>query len=254
MLETLLAPVTKFVLALISGWGYAGIVVCMTIESACIPLPSEIIMPFSGYLVSTGRFTLWGVALAGAVGNVFGSWIGYALGLAGGRPLAERLSRWRILRVAEYDRANGWLVRHGTQVAFWTRLLPIVRTFISFPAGAARVPLGRFTLYTFLSAWPGSEHRWARTGRPSAATRADSIWSSPWASWRSSSSGSGLISGRRKAKSRSALTVFHADGSLVLLSGGSSSGRTRGSGPRYRGSNPLPPATSQFPKAAGAIV
>jgi len=153
LLETLLAPVTKFVLALISGWGYAGIVVCMTIESACIPLPSEIIMPFSGYLVSTGRFTLWGVALAGAVGNVFGSWIGYALGLAGGRPLAERLSRWRILRVAEYDRANGWLVRHGTQVAFWTRLLPIVRTFISFPAGAARVPLGRFTLYTFLGSF-----------------------------------------------------------------------------------------------------
>jgi membrane protein DedA with SNARE-associated domain len=153
LLETLLAPVTKIVLALISGWGYAGIVVCMTIESACIPLPSEIIMPFSGYLVSTGRFTLWGVALAGALGNVFGSWIGYALGLAGGRPLAERLSRWRILRVAEYDRANGWLVRHGMQVAFWTRLLPIVRTFISFPAGAARVPLGRFTLYTFLGSF-----------------------------------------------------------------------------------------------------
>jgi membrane protein DedA with SNARE-associated domain len=153
LLETLLAPVTKFVLALISGWGYAGIVVCMTIESACIPLPSEIIMPFSGYLASTGRFTLWGVALAGATGNVFGSWIGYALGAAGGRPLAERLSRWRIIRISEYDRGNGWLKSHGTQVAFWTRLLPIVRTFISFPAGAARVPLGRFTLYTFLGSF-----------------------------------------------------------------------------------------------------
>ena len=153
MLESLLAPVTKVILALISGWGYAGVVVCMTIESACIPLPSEIIMPFSGYLASTGRFTLWGVALAGAVGNVFGSWIGYALGAAGGRPLAERLSRWRVIRVAEYDRANGWLLRHGHQVAFWTRLLPIVRTFISFPAGAARVPLARFTLYTFLGSF-----------------------------------------------------------------------------------------------------
>jgi len=153
LLETLLAPVTKFVLALISGWGYAGIVVCMTIESACIPLPSEIIMPFSGYLASTGRFTLWGVALAGATGNVFGSWIGYALGAAGGRPLAERLSRWRIIRISEYDRGNGWLKSHGTPVAFWTRLLPIVRTFISFPAGAARVPLGRFTLYTFLGSF-----------------------------------------------------------------------------------------------------
>src|SRR6266508_6569883 len=112
----------------------------MTIESACIPLPSEIIMPFSGYLTTTGRFTLWGVALAGAVGNVLGSLIGYGMGAIGGRPLAERLARWRVLRVEEYDRADRWLARHGMQMAFWTRLLPIVRTFISFPAGAARVP------------------------------------------------------------------------------------------------------------------
>jgi len=150
MLEKILAPLTAFVLAVISSWGYAGIVFCMTIESACIPLPSEIIMPFSGYLVTTGRFTLWGVALAGATGNVIGSWIGYWLGAVGGRPLAERLSRWRIIRISEYDRANGWLQKHGIQVAFWTRLLPIVRTFISFPAGAARVPLARFLIYTFL--------------------------------------------------------------------------------------------------------
>ncbi len=150
LIESILAPITAFVLSVISSWGYAGIVFCMAIESACIPLPSEIIMPFSGYLVTTGRFTLWGVALAGAVGNVIGSWIGYWLGAVGGRPLAERLSRWRIVRIDEYDRANGWLHRHGYQVAFWTRLLPIVRTFVSFPAGAARVPLGRFTLYTFL--------------------------------------------------------------------------------------------------------
>ena len=153
ILEKVLAPVTAFILSVISHWGYAGVVACMTIESACIPLPSEIIMPFSGYLASTGRFTLWGVALAGAIGNVFGSWIGYGLGAIGGRPLAERLSRWRIIRVSEYDRANGWLQRHGQQVAFWTRLLPIVRTFISFPAGAARVPIMRFTVYTFLGSF-----------------------------------------------------------------------------------------------------
>ena len=158
MLEKILAPITAFILAIISSWGYAGISFCMTIESACIPLPSEIIMPFSGYLVSTGRFTLWGVALAGAIGNVLGSWIGYGLGVAGGRPLAERLSRWRILRIGEYDRANGWLQKHGIQVAFWTRLLPIVRTFISFPAGAARVPIARFTLYTFLGSFLWRRH------------------------------------------------------------------------------------------------
>ena len=152
-LEAILAPLTAFILSVISSWGYAGVVVCMTIESACIPLPSEIIMPFSGYLTTTGRFTLWAVALSGAVGNVFGSWIGYWMGSVGGRPLAERLARWRLVRVEEYDRADRWLRRHGLQVAFWTRLLPIVRTFISFPAGAARVPFGRFTLYTFLGSY-----------------------------------------------------------------------------------------------------
>jgi len=152
-LEGLLAPVSAFILSVISSWGYAGVVACMTIESACIPLPSEIIMPFSGYLTTTGRFTLWAVAFAGAIGNVFGSWIGYWMGSVGGRPLAERLSRWRLVRVEEYDRADRWLRRHGLKVAFWTRLLPIVRTFISFPAGAARVPFARFTLYTFLGSY-----------------------------------------------------------------------------------------------------
>ena len=149
-LDRIIAPLAAWILGVISALGYGGIVLCMAIESACIPLPSEIIMPFSGYLVTTGRFTLWGVTLAGAVGNVLGSWVGYWLGAKGGRPLAERLARWRIIRLEEYDRADGWLKRHGLAVAFWTRLVPIVRTFISFPAGAARVPFWRFSLYSFL--------------------------------------------------------------------------------------------------------
>ncbi|HEX7076812.1 MAG TPA: DedA family protein [Candidatus Eisenbacteria bacterium] len=155
-IESILAPLSTFILATISSWGYAGIVACMAIESACIPLPSEIIMPFSGYLVSTGRFTLWGVTLAGAVGNVVGSWAAYGAGARGGRPLAERLASWRVIRMEEYDQADRWLKRHGLQVAFWTRLLPIVRTFVSFPAGAARVPFWRFTLYTLLGSLPWS--------------------------------------------------------------------------------------------------
>ena len=154
LLDKIIAPLAAFILATISGWGYAGIVLCMTIESACIPLPSEIIMPFSGYLVSTGRFSLAGVTLAGAFGNVLGSWIAYWMGMKGGRPLAMQIARWRIIRIEEYDRADRWLQKHGLQVAFWTRLLPIVRTFISFPAGAARVPFWRFTLYTFLGSIP----------------------------------------------------------------------------------------------------
>ena len=153
MLDRILAPLAAFILSIIGTLGYGGIVLCMTIESACIPLPSEIIMPFSGYLVTTGRFALWGVALAGAIGNVFGSWIAYWFGVKGGRPLATQLSRWRVIRMEEYDRADGWLRRHGLKVAFWTRLLPIVRTFISFPAGAARVPFGRFTAYTFVGSF-----------------------------------------------------------------------------------------------------
>ena len=150
LLDRIVAPVAAWILAVISALGYGGIALCMAIESACIPLPSEIIMPFSGYLVTTGRFTLWGVVLAGAAGNVLGSWVAYGLGVKGGRPLAQRLARWRIIRMEEYDRADGWLNRHGLRVAFWTRLIPIVRTFISFPAGAARVPFWRFSLYTFL--------------------------------------------------------------------------------------------------------
>jgi membrane protein DedA with SNARE-associated domain len=156
LLDKIVAPLAAFILATISSLGYGGIVLCMAIESACIPLPSEIIMPFSGYLVTTGRFTLWGVTLAGGVGNVLGSWAAYWLGMKGGRPMAQQLARWRIIRMEEYDRADRWLKRHGLQVAFWTRLLPIVRTFISFPAGAARVPFWRFTLYTLLGSLPWS--------------------------------------------------------------------------------------------------
>ena len=154
LFEAIVTPISAFILATISGLGYGGILICMAIESACIPLPSEIIMPFSGYLVSTGRFTLWGVTLAGAVGNVIGSLLAYAAGRKGGRPLAGQLARRRLIRMEEYDLADRWLRRHGLQVVFWTRLLPIVRTFVSFPAGAARVPLARFCLYTFLGSLP----------------------------------------------------------------------------------------------------
>jgi membrane protein DedA with SNARE-associated domain len=154
LLERIVAPLSAFILATIAALGYGGIVLCMTIESACIPLPSEIIMPFSGYLVTTGRFTLWGVTLAGAVGNVFGSWIAYGAGMRWGRAAAAGLARFKLIRMEEYDRAEHWLRKHGLKVAFWTRLLPIVRTFVSLPAGAARVPFWRFTLYTFLGSVP----------------------------------------------------------------------------------------------------
>src|SRR6188508_1948425 len=120
LIEAVITLLSRFVINTISTLGYTGILVTMAIESACVPLPSEIIMPFSGYLVTTGRFTIWGITLAGAVGNVFGSWISYWLGMKGGRPLAEGLARWKIIRIEEYDRADGWLKKHGLQVAFWS--------------------------------------------------------------------------------------------------------------------------------------
>ncbi len=149
MLEKLIGLLAGFVIAFISRWQYTGIAVLMGIESACIPLPSEIIMPFSGYLVFQGTLNLWLVALAGAVGCVVGSWVAYVVGAWGGRPLIERYGKYLLISHSDLDMADRWFQRHGDITIFVGRLLPVIRTFIAFPAGVARMPLWRFTLYTF---------------------------------------------------------------------------------------------------------
>jgi membrane protein DedA with SNARE-associated domain len=149
MLEKLIGLLAGFVIAFISRWQYTGIAVLMGIESACIPLPSEIIMPFSGYLVFQGTLNLWLVALAGAVGCVLGSWVAYVVGAWGGRPLIERYGKYLLISHSDLDMADRWFQRHGDITIFVGRLLPVIRTFIAFPAGVARMPLWRFTLYTF---------------------------------------------------------------------------------------------------------
>ena len=149
-MDKLIGLLAGFVITVISSLRYVGIAQLMGIESACIPLPSEIIMPFSGYLVSTGVLVLWGVAVAGAVGCVVGSWLAYALGAWGGRPLVERYGRYLLISRHDLDLADRWFQRHGDITIFVGRLLPVVRTFIAFPAGVARMPLWRFTVYTFL--------------------------------------------------------------------------------------------------------
>ena len=153
MLEKLIGLLAGFVIAFISRWQYAGIAVLMGIESACIPLPSEIIMPFSGYLVFQGTLNLWLVALTGAVGCVVGSWIAYAVGAWGGRPLIERYGKYLLISHGDLDMADRWFQRHGDITIFVGRLLPVIRTFIAFPAGVARMPLWRFTLYTFVGSF-----------------------------------------------------------------------------------------------------
>lgn len=153
MLEKLIGLLAGFVIAFISRWQYTGIAVLMGIESACIPLPSEIIMPFSGYLVFQGTLNLWLVALAGAVGCVVGSWVAYVVGAWGGRPLIERYGKYLLISHSDLDMADRWFQRHGDITIFVGRLLPVIRTFIAFPAGVARMPLWRFTLYSFVGSF-----------------------------------------------------------------------------------------------------
>jgi membrane protein DedA with SNARE-associated domain len=138
----------------ISALGYPGVVLLMGIESACIPLPSEIIMPFSGYLVYTGRFDLWAVATAGAIGCVLGSLVAYWVGMYGGRPVIEKYGRYVLISMHDLDIADRWFATRGELIVFASRLLPVIRTFIAFPAGVARMKLGRFIIYTFVGSFP----------------------------------------------------------------------------------------------------
>lgn len=150
MLEKFIAILAGWIIAVISTLGYGGIVLLMAIESACIPLPSEIIMPFSGYLVFTGEMTLWGVALAGALGCVLGSIPAYYLGMYGGRPLVEKYGKWVLISHHDLHIADRWFEKHGEIIIFIGRMLPAVRTFIAFPAGIASMHMGRFIAYTFV--------------------------------------------------------------------------------------------------------
>ena len=154
MIATILAYLAGFVITVISTLGYPGIVLLMAIESACTPLPSEIILPFSGYLVQTGRFSLIGVATAGAIGCNIGSIAGYYMGMYGGRPVLLRYGKYFLISPREIELADRWFERYGQWTVFFSRLLPVIRTYISFPAGVARMNFWKFNVYTFLGSWP----------------------------------------------------------------------------------------------------
>ncbi len=154
MIESIIALLAGWIVAVIAAGGYLGIVLLMAVESACIPLPSEIIMPFSGYLVSTGQLDLWLVATAGAVGCNVGSTVAYYVGRYGGRPLIERWGAYILMSRADLARADRFFARYGAGAVFIARLLPVVRTFISLPAGISGVPQLKFQIYSFLGSWP----------------------------------------------------------------------------------------------------
>lgn len=150
----MLESISHWVINIISTLGYPGIVLTMAIESALIPLPSEIIMPFSGYLVSTGRFDIHLVAFSGAVGNVLGSLLAYALGYWGHERIVRRFLRsygkWILHTEKDLDEAKKLLHKYKDLVVLGTRVLPGIRTVISLPCGIAKLPLGRFIILTFV--------------------------------------------------------------------------------------------------------
>lgn len=156
----MLAVFDGFVTREIATYGYVAIFVLMLLESACVPIPSEVTMLFGGALVSAPllasdqqlSFAL--VVAAGTGGNLVGSWLAYWAGAVGGRPLIERWGRYLLLRPHEIDRAHDWFVRYGQRAVFFGRLLPVIRTFISVPAGVAGMDVRRFTIYTVLGCLP----------------------------------------------------------------------------------------------------
>lgn len=153
MTEKIFAGLSAFIIATISTLGYGGVMLMMAIESACIPLPSEIIMPFSGYLVHTGRFDLELVAVAGAVGCLLGSYVAYYVGASGGRWFLLHYGKWVLIAPHEIEIADWFFDRWGGPAVLISRMLPVVRTFIAFPAGVARMRLLPFTVYTLVGSY-----------------------------------------------------------------------------------------------------
>ena len=153
MIHQLIDPLLRWIADAIAGWGYLGIIAMMAIESANIPLPSEAIMPAAGILVQQQKLNLHLAALAGAVGCLVGSSPSYRLGRYGGRPFLQKYGRWLLLREHDLELAESWVQKYGNVTFLVCRILPIVRTFISFPAGALKAPFVMFCVFTFLGSW-----------------------------------------------------------------------------------------------------
>jgi membrane protein DedA with SNARE-associated domain len=156
--EALEHQLVEFLTNLFQTIGWFGVVVIMALESANIPIPSEVTMPLSGWMLVQARgMTAWQAAwlggLFGAIGCTLGSMVSYALGAWGGRPLVERYGKYILVDEEDLEKADRWFVRWGDWAAFISRLLPIVRTFISFPAGVVRMNFGRFTLFSFIGSF-----------------------------------------------------------------------------------------------------
>lgn len=151
---SLVEYISNIIIYIVENLGYLGVFLAMTVESACIPLPSEVIMPFAGFAVYEGKMSLLGITVVGALGNLFGSLIAYFVGLKGGRPFLEKYGKYILLTHSQLERAEDWFEKYGHEAVFVSRVLPGIRTFISLPAGIARMDLKKFITYSFLGSLP----------------------------------------------------------------------------------------------------
>lgn len=156
MFTTIIDIIAQFIIKTIDILGYPGVFFLMLVESCGIPMPSEIIMPFSGFLVAAGKMNFWLVSLVGALANLAGSLLAYWIGLKGGRGLIEKYGKYILISKNDLDLADRWFVKFGNLTTFFGRFLPVIRTYISFPAGIAKMEIKRFSLYTFAGALPWS--------------------------------------------------------------------------------------------------
>ena len=150
----LISYVSEWALEVIKSTGYTGVFILSALESAAIPIPSEVVIPFSGFLVASGKFSILGVVIVSTVANLVGSLILFLMGRSGGRWVLENYGKYIFIHKRDLDTADRWFVKHGNVAVFWGRMLPVIRTFISLPAGVAKMSLGRFSLLTFLGALP----------------------------------------------------------------------------------------------------
>jgi membrane protein DedA with SNARE-associated domain len=153
-MNSVTGPLIEWATNLVGDWGLWAVFFLMVLESACIPVPSEAIMLFAGFAVSKGDMSLWGAVAAGVAGNILGSWIAYGVGLYGGRPFVDRYGKYVLMSHHKLDVAERWFARYGAPAVFFSRMLPIVRTFISLPAGMARMSFWKFTFYTAIGCIP----------------------------------------------------------------------------------------------------
>jgi membrane protein DedA with SNARE-associated domain len=154
LLASLTDPIVQFAVDTVDALGLPGVFVLMVLESACIPVPSEATMLFAGFNVANGEYTLAAATAAGVLGNLVGSWIAYGVGRAGRVDILEKHGRKLHIKKSHLEWADRWFERHGDATVFFARMLPIIRTFISLPAGVARMPFWRFTLLTLAGCIP----------------------------------------------------------------------------------------------------